>query len=55
MAGNLSSKLASISQQIDRMKTMTQKLMGITRYETKKYPDGKIFDIAKGIGSSTDI
>ena len=53
-SGQLSSKLERISHQIDRMKTMTQKLMGITRYETKKYPDGKIFDIAKGAGSAAD-
>ena len=47
----LSAKLETISQQVDRMKAITQKLMGITRYETKKYRNGKIFDIAKGVGS----
>lgn len=38
-------------QQIDRMKAITEKLMGITRYETKKYRDNEIFDIAKGVGT----
>jgi C4-dicarboxylate-specific signal transduction histidine kinase len=43
----LSGKLESIKQQINRMGTITRKLMSITRYETTEYKQGKIIDIDK--------
>ena len=46
----LTPKLSQIAQQIDRLKAITRRLMGITRYETKKYRNGKIIDIAKAAG-----
>lgn len=44
-------KFLRMLQQIDRMKQITEKLMGITRYKTKGYLDGRIVDIE---GSSGD-
>jgi CheY-like chemotaxis protein len=39
-------KIAKIKSQVERMGIITQKLMGITRYETKAYGDGEcIVDI----------
>lgn len=43
----LNENLTKIKDQIDRMSAITQKLMGITRYETKDYLKGKIIDIDK--------
>ncbi|MBR9987093.1 MAG: response regulator [Desulfosarcina sp.] len=41
-------KLAKIKSQVERMGAITQKLMGITRYETKNYVQGeRIVDIEK--------
>ncbi len=40
-------KLNKIKQQIDRMGTITKKLMAITRYETTEYLNVKIIDIDK--------
>ena len=40
-------KIKRIKNQVIRMGDITQKLMGITRYETKDYLDGKIIDIEK--------
>ncbi len=39
--------VAKIKKQIKRLGTITQKLMGITKYETKEYLKGKIIDIDK--------
>jgi signal transduction histidine kinase len=42
------SKIAKIKSQVERMGAITQKLMGITRYETKDYVQGeRIVDIEK--------
>jgi signal transduction histidine kinase len=38
-------KMASIVEQVDRMKTITQRLMSVTRYETIEYLDNTIIDI----------
>ncbi|MBW2574465.1 MAG: PAS domain S-box protein [Deltaproteobacteria bacterium] len=43
----LTGKLVKIIEQIDKLGKITQKLMKITRYETKDYLDGKIIDIDK--------
>ncbi len=40
-------KVIKIKEQVDRLGMITQKLMGITRYETKDYLQGKIIDIDK--------
>ena len=40
-------RFASMIEQIDRMKTITQRLMSVTRYETTDYLDKKIVDINK--------
>ncbi|MBF0111380.1 MAG: response regulator [Desulfamplus sp.] len=40
-------KLKKIQQQIERMAIITKKLMQISRYKTKYYPDGKIIDLAE--------
>jgi len=40
-------KIKSIRLQIDRMGSITKKLMRITRYETTDYLEGKIIDINK--------
>ena len=41
-------KIVKIKSQVERMGTITQKLMGITRYETKDYVQGeRIVDIEK--------
>ena len=41
-------KIEKIKSQVERMGTITQKLMGITRYETKNYAQGeRIVDIDK--------
>jgi signal transduction histidine kinase len=41
-------KIVKIKAQVERMGTITQKLMGITRYETKDYVQGeRIVDIEK--------
>ena len=39
--------VAKIKKQVNRLGTITQKLMGITKYETKDYLKGKIIDIDK--------
>jgi len=42
------SKIVKIKSQVERMGAITQKLMGITRYETKDYAQGeRIVDIEK--------
>ncbi len=38
-------RVASISEQVTRMGEITKKLMSITRYKTKDYLTGQIFDI----------
>jgi signal transduction histidine kinase len=43
----LYAKASAIHKQVERMGTITAKLMGITHYETKDYPKGKIVDIDK--------
>jgi hypothetical protein len=43
----LRERIVKIKEQIDRLATTTQKLAGITRYETKDYLKGKIIDIDK--------
>lgn len=40
-------KVRKIKEQIMRMGEITRKLMGITRYETKDYPMGKIVDVER--------
>ncbi|MBF0302824.1 MAG: response regulator [Desulfamplus sp.] len=40
-------KLQKIMQQIERMAGITKRLMRISRYETKDYPDCKIVDLIK--------
>lgn len=46
-------KLAKIKTQVERMGAITQKLMGITRYETRNYGKGeRIVDLEK---SSTTL
>lgn len=40
-------KMIKIKEQVDRLGRITQKLMGITRYETKEYLTTKIIDIEK--------
>ena len=40
-------RMVKIKNQIDRLGQITQKLMSITRYETKDYLEGKIIDIDK--------
>jgi len=42
-------KIVNITNQVDRLGKITQKLMGITKYETKEYLKGKIIDIDKSI------
>jgi PAS domain S-box-containing protein len=44
----LAERLAKIVRQIDRLKTIGERLMGITRYETKPLREGQIFDLEKG-------
>jgi len=39
--------LIKIKDQIDRMGNITKNLMGVTKYETKDYLEGKIIDIHK--------
>lgn len=41
----LNEKFTKLNYQIDRVKQIIEKLMGITRYETKDYLDGQIVDI----------
>jgi len=43
----LYSTIQKIGAQIQRLASINHKLMNITRYETKKYPGGKIIDIDK--------
>ena len=40
-------KVSKIAEQSDRLGRITQKLMTITKYETKDYLQGKIIDIEK--------
>lgn len=40
-------KLKKIQKQVDRMAEITKRLMHISRYRTKDYPDGKIVDLVK--------
>jgi len=39
--------LTKIREQVERLAKITQKLMKITKYETKEYLNGKIIDIDK--------
>ncbi len=39
--------IKTVKEQIDRMSTITKKLMGVTQYKTKGYLKGKIIDIDK--------
>ena len=41
----LAGKLKKISEQVAKMGSITQKLMRVTRYETKMYMDQQIIDI----------
>jgi len=41
------SKIKAIKDQVERMGNITEKLMGITKYETMDYLDGRIIDIDK--------
>jgi len=43
----LNDKIAKIREQVDRLGQITQKLMRITRYETKDYLESKIIDLDK--------
>ena len=43
----LQSTIQKIGEQIEKLASITYKLMNITRYETKNYPGGKIIDIDK--------
>jgi len=45
--------ISRINSQVMKMAETTRKLMGITRYETKDYPRGRIvnFDRSSGEGS----
>ena len=43
----LKDKIFKIMEQVDRLGQITQKLMRISRYETKDYLEGKIIDIDK--------
>jgi len=43
----LNDKIVKLLNQIDRLGEITQKLMRITKYETKDYLEGKIIDIDK--------
>lgn len=43
----LKEKLAKITDQVGRLQDTTRRLMGITRYKTKKHLGGEIFDIEK--------
>ena len=40
-------KMVKIQEQVKRLRDLTQKLMSITKYETKAYLDGQIIDIEK--------
>jgi len=40
-------KIKKIKEQVERMGDITHKLMGITAYRTRDYPDGRIIDIDK--------
>jgi hypothetical protein len=42
-------KVFKIKEQSYKLGEITQKLMGITTYETKEYLEGKIIDIDKAI------
>jgi PAS domain S-box-containing protein len=44
-------RVKAIAEQVERMGEVTRKLMSITRYETKAYPSGHIFDIEKAIAT----
>jgi transcriptional regulator with GAF, ATPase, and Fis domain len=43
----LKEKFVKITDQVDKLGQITQKLMSITKYQTKDYLDGKIIDIYK--------
>jgi PAS domain S-box-containing protein len=43
----LQDKINKVIEQVDKLGRITQKLMSITRYETKDYLEGKIIDIDK--------
>ena len=47
----LQSTIQKIGEQIEKLASITHKLMNITRYETKNYPGGKIIDIDKATSS----
>ena len=46
-------KVSRINVQVMKMGEITRKLMGITRYETKDYPMGKIVDIDRSSGKES--
>lgn len=48
---SLQSTIQKIGEQIEKLASITHKLMNITRYETKNYPGGKIIDIDKATSS----
>jgi PAS domain S-box-containing protein len=43
----LTVRIAKMEAQLNRMKGITRRLMEISRYETKAYPDGRIVDLAR--------
>ncbi len=43
----LRTDVRKLSKQVERLGKITQKLMSITKYETKEYLDRKIIDIEK--------
>ena len=45
--GSAKERLTKIREQVERLAKITQKLMKITKYETKEYLNGKIIDIDK--------
>jgi PAS domain S-box-containing protein len=45
-------EISDITKQTDRLGKITHKLMGITKYETKDYLQGKIIDIEKSSNDS---
>ncbi len=48
-------KIVKIQSQVDRLRDLTQKLMNITKYETKVYLDSQIIDLDKSSKPIDDI
>lgn len=48
---DLCKRITDIQKQVDRMSEMTKKLIKITSYETKVFPQGKIIDLDKASDS----